>query len=327
MKVHWHPPRADNRWAWKYPRHAKRGLEPAFFDWVVANADKHDSSWTCVPACWFYNSAAAARKNNVKRLCACEDNEGILRSLDPSVSYFSLSQGDDGLYEDTPPNLTLFCACCTKGVPIPLIYDGMPTCESRSKRYLASFLGRIDQLSRTEEDVKLRRSGNMIGGIGSRSRQLMRSVFAPLVRQGKAVLDDVRGWDAGYLSRYVQVTAESVFCLAPRGYGATSYRLYEALKLGAIPVYISNLGEFVLPWPDLFNWDEFCVLCLDTDLPSLPERLQGFSEAEIKRMQEAGREAAQKLCDLDWVFSQVVATTARGGCRHASSDRQSPREA
>ncbi|KAJ1465033.1 hypothetical protein T484DRAFT_1866809, partial [Baffinella frigidus] len=34
------------------------------------------------------------------------------------------------------------------------------------------------------------------------------------------------------------VTAASVFSLAPRGNGASSFRIFEALEHGSVPVYI-----------------------------------------------------------------------------------------
>ena len=51
----------------------------------------------------------------------------------------------------------------------------------------------------------------------------------------------------------------SYFALCPRGYGVTSYRLYEAFEFGVVPVYISREDEYYLPFEDIVDWDKLCV--------------------------------------------------------------------
>lgn len=48
------------------------------------------------------------------------------------------------------------------------------------------------------------------------------------------------------LKEYCNILARSVFALAPRGYGKSSFRMAEAIQFGAIPVYVSD--EFVYPY-------------------------------------------------------------------------------
>ena len=45
--------------------------------------------------------------------------------------------------------------------------------------------------------------------------------------------------------KFKQLISESYFSL-PRGYGPTSFRLYESIKSGTVPVYISD--EHFLPY-------------------------------------------------------------------------------
>ena len=65
--------------------------------------------------------------------------------------------------------------------------------------------------------------------------------------------------------RFVELMSRSVFALCPRGYGRTSYRMYEALQLGCIPVYIHD--ESWLPYADELDWREFAVLVPLADAP------------------------------------------------------------
>jgi hypothetical protein len=48
----------------------------------------------------------------------------------------------------------------------------------------------------------------------------------------------------------------SKYALCPRGTGPTSYRIYEAIQMGCVPVYIGD--NFWLPFSDELNWFEFC---------------------------------------------------------------------
>ena len=47
---------------------------------------------------------------------------------------------------------------------------------------------------------------------------------------------------------YKDLISESYFSLCPRGYGPTSFRLYESISLGTVPIYISD--DFSYPLKD-----------------------------------------------------------------------------
>ena len=75
---------------------------------------------------------------------------------------------------------------------------------------------------------------------------------------------------------------DSVFALCPRGYGKTSYRMYEAIQLGIIPVYIYD--DEWLPYKDFLNWSDFCVMIQVDILLSLKEILDSISEQKRLEM-------------------------------------------
>ena len=43
------------------------------------------------------------------------------------------------------------------------------------------------------------------------------------------------------LEKFENLIKSSFFFLCPRGYGPASFRLYESIELGTVPVYISDL--------------------------------------------------------------------------------------
>ena len=51
---------------------------------------------------------------------------------------------------------------------------------------------------------------------------------------------------------------ESYFSICPRGYGPTSFRLYESIQMGTVPIYISD--KFFLPYIEFLDWSEFAIL-------------------------------------------------------------------
>ena len=51
---------------------------------------------------------------------------------------------------------------------------------------------------------------------------------------------------------------QSIFSLCPRGFGPTSFRLYESIQLGAIPIYVSD--KFHLPYKNFIDWEKLCLL-------------------------------------------------------------------
>ena len=80
------------------------------------------------------------------------------------------------------------------------------------------------------------------------------------------------------------ITQRSIFSLCPRGYGATSYRLYESIQLGAIPVYVSD--KHLLPWNDEINWEDFCIIIKPKDIEKVIELTLGITNNKVKIMQK-----------------------------------------
>ena len=54
--------------------------------------------------------------------------------------------------------------------------------------------------------------------------------------------------------KFKRIMRNSIFSLCPRGFGPTSFRLYEAIQMGTIPVYIAEKNEHVLPFANKIDW-------------------------------------------------------------------------
>lgn len=80
----------------------------------------------------------------------------------------------------------------------------------------------------------------------------------------------------------------SYIALAPRGQGAQSFRFYEAMQLGTVPLYLTDID--CRPFPMYIPWDE-CSFLHDN-----PATLPGFLDAlsqDKERLLAMGQRAAQ----------------------------------
>jgi len=188
-----------------------------FYTGYIKNLDfVDDSSRVYLPVYWtsyYMNNGYGGNKPAMQRL------QDFIKTLDPSVPYFTIVQYDDGILNDLSG---LDCKIYGMGggkmdYTIPLISRSR-TCIATDKprKYLANFIGKVTHPVRQK------------------------------------LIDELSGKDGMYIStdnhtidQYTQVIADSQFTLTPRGYGLTSFRIKEAVEQLSIPVYISD--QFLLP--------------------------------------------------------------------------------
>jgi len=109
----------------------------------------------------------------------------------------------------------------------------------------------------------------------------------------------------GSIPEFIDVTSRSVFTLCPRGYGRTSFRLYEAMNLGSIPVYIWDDMEW-LPYKDLIDWSSVGVSLHVDDIDSLPGILRSHSEKDIREKQTNIASLSKSYFSYEGTCSQIV---------------------
>ena len=84
---------------------------------------------------------------------------------------------------------------------------------------------------------------------------------------------------AVFVDNYATVLADTKFALCPRGAGASSMRLFEAMRVGCVPVILSDAW---VP-PSGPNWDDFSIRVAEADfrlVPRLLEALEPSAEAK-----------------------------------------------
>lgn len=73
---------------------------------------------------------------------------------------------------------------------------------------------------------------------------------------------------------YVQNMINSDYVLCVRGAGNFSYRLYEALSCGRIPVFVDT--DCVLPYQESINWRNYCIWVDAKEVRYIGERVAEF---------------------------------------------------
>lgn len=113
--------------------------------------------------------------------------------------------------------------------------------------------------------------------------------------------------------RYRQQLARTKFVLCPRGGGTSSYRLFEALAAGRVPVIISD-AWVAPPGPD---WPRFALQVRERDVRRIPALL----EAEEPSFEQRAQLARQAFADH---FSRGALFNYLGDCLERLHRRRGP---
>lgn len=105
-----------------------------------------------------------------------------------------------------------------------------------------------------------------------------------LLKEGFEEKADFRFFDAD--DDWPTVMEGSVFSLCPRGFGHTSIRLYEAIHLESIPIYIWDQA-YVLPYPDEIPWAQMAIILHTSEIDQLTERIASFDRGKARKLLHA----------------------------------------
>ena len=214
----------------------------------------------------------------------------FLNSLDKTKKYFTVCQHDDAPRHNLPPNTLIFSLSQShrnpknlNPIPIPATCSPIPFSTDDCERdVFASFVGSITHPMRIELYNTCKNETNYY--------------FSG--QQWNPSIPDFK------LQEFISITKRSKFALCPRGYGNTSFRLYESMQIGAVPVYISD--DFFLPWSDELDWNEFCVIVDFKNLNSLNSILSSYSEEKIKQMAKKAKEVYSNYFTLDATYKNII---------------------
>lgn len=180
-----------------------------------------------------------------------------LDKIDPSLPCFTVL----GMYDFPiwdwhlfPDNVVVYSAAGGGDIPIPLLSGDRPF-RSDPKDLLISFMGSLDGASNA-------------GGVRRRMADALRDF---------AYFGQGPDWE--------KVMGRSTFSLCPRGQAPASFRLFEAMSLGSIPIYIWEGVEW-LPYQDELDWSKFSISIHVDHVEQLPSIIGQLTASRIAEMQQ-----------------------------------------
>jgi hypothetical protein len=183
-------------------------------------------------------------------------------ALQPGESYFTVIQSAHGILEKLPEDVLVFAAGGVGDIPLPLLKGDREYRFDPVKRFKVYFQGDFSTTRLRQVDVR------------ARMHELL------------AEYEDFHFLPNSSLSEFEDVLAASEFVLCPRGFGRTSFRLYEAMSFGAIPIYIWEEVEW-LPYPEEIDWNELIVSVHTDQISELPGIIAEMGPEEISAKQKA----------------------------------------
>lgn len=274
------PEKFQRRHPFKYPEDNHTPFEEWYFD----NYDFQDGEREYLPIFW---TGYYVRANFGKDKRKMDDLQQYLNKLDRSKKYYMIIQYDNGLLHDVS-HLDIKVFSMSGGrtdYPLPLISQKHEYRHTDvPKNFFLNFQGQLTHPIRKE-------------------------IIAPLMRIPECFISTHKAT----LYDYTWALQNSIFTLAPRGFGPTSFRIQEALQYGSIPVYISD--EWVIPHNIPFT--DYGVLIDAQDANRVHDILMSIPAEEIKRKQEAIPEIYKKYFTYEGCKEKIKEAIAK--CNHPVS--------
>lgn len=102
-------------------------------------------------------------------------------------------------------------------------------------------------------------------------------------------------------AEYLENMIGSDYILCARGVGNYSFRFYETLSCGRIPVLINT--DCVLPYEKWIDWKRYCIWVEEEELPHIEDKIVEFHERHSpSEFQDLQRECRQLW--LEWLSPQ-----------------------
>jgi len=264
-------------------------MEEYVYEYLTAHQDSIDTDFIYVPVFWtnLQNHPGFRKQKDGLTLLL----QKALQQLPSNALLFTIVQHDDGPLLPLPKQTILFGACMGD-VPLPLLYEDtsnhlLHQPRSVEKPHLASFVGTLTHLVRQTMVQHLENKPN-IHLVTKPHKEWTNQVTAPQA------------------DTFVATTLASKFCLAPRGYGRSSFRFFEAMLLDVVPVYLWDDKEW-LPYKEVVDYSTFAISVQEKDIPHLHQRLESISDETYQQM-VTNLQKHRHLFTLEFMCEYIVMT-------------------
>ena len=233
---------------------------------------------------WFHKFKYRMQKSLDKWVRENPSNEG----------YFTVVQYDDACLLKLPEN-TIVYGACSGDKAIPLIYEDIEKKLESKEKYsfkqkivFCPFVGTI-----TSSNILPNVRREMINHLSHKEyyKFVLNNEWTPAVEKYKQ-------------DNFIDITLVSKFALAPRGYGRSSFRFFEILQLGTIPVYLWNDVDW-LPFKDVVDYEKFSIVLNVKDIGKLDDILKNIDEEKYNRMLEEYNKI-KKYFTLEGMYEKII---------------------
>ena len=211
----------------------------------------------------------------------------LAKHLQPGRRYFTVLNHFQGSPVPLPDHLQVFSGGGIGHIPVPLLKDQLPYYDG-PRDILCSFMGRGLDEAQHGCDVRQR-------------------MYAALHNEQDIILDPSQGVVA-----FHNQLNRSIFSLCPRGSGPTSYRLYESLHVGSIPIYIWDQTLW-LPYADELDWSEIAIVMHIDEIDTLAATLRDIAADpdRVARMRARGQELVPHWFTMTAAADRIIERQTR----------------
>jgi len=242
-------------------------MEEYFLKYMVNNNLKYDKNNRLYIPCLWTNfqieSWFDAKKEEMQNIL-----DNYILNNNCENGYFTVVQYDDGPKLKLPEN-TLTYGACNGNVKLPLIYEdnenkleNISKMQFKQKNILCSFIGK------NTHNVRYIIHNKFINNLNFNIN--VKNNWSSIVNDNDQ-------------NNFISATVNSKFALAPRGYGKSSFRFFEILKLGTIPIYVWDDIEW-LPYMDIIDYSKICISININNIDNLENILLNIDENKYNEM-------------------------------------------
>jgi glycosyltransferase involved in cell wall biosynthesis len=283
------PKRFAPRLPFAYPPHQidKIMIEEKCMNYFKKNCNKISSEYIYLPIQWTAYHLLNGYGKNLEDLI--DYYETTIKKF-PKSNFFTIVQYDGGTLIKLK-NCRIF-SCSGDFMspigensyyePIPLICDKHPIKNISNKKYKVTFCGRKTHGIREKIFLTLKNENDYFlhETISNKFTDIDTQIFRYLINN-------------------------SIFTLCPRGYGPTSFRLYESIQMKSIPIYISD--KFWLPYENEIKWSKFALCINENQINNIPQIVDNIiKERKYEEMIKEGQRIYEKYFTWESIIKNIV---------------------
>ena len=288
---------------------------------VFVTSTAENTKWSPYARCNYERVLRAAQHDSIgSHILATEPEEADMILFVEANSHFHFDILRSPLYQKFASKALVFDSQ-DRAVPlIPGIYLDIPKHLRNSKIYQYGFFIRVFDNTLLEEFLPHSQCEFLYSFIGrvNNCREVREGVLG--LKHSRAFLSDSSSNQADNDVQYIDVLKKSKFVICPRGFGASTWRCFEAMRAGRVPVVISD------NWfpPAGLNWSEFSVQVPQSAIKTIPELLEHL-ESEAPSMGLKARAAWIENFSLGrsfhWLIERCLEIQSQVASNHHLTER------